>query len=175
MKEKLAILSTAFGIAIVVVSWYSTSSLSRAKTAYFNATKSHNKIEAIASEIRQLKKLAVTAYVDGEQPKQAIQPWLDCAERAAISGRLADFSGSRLVQIPNTDFSQEQVFVRLERVTARDVFRFLSVTGEFQEEYVPVSVELQAFPNSTTQAGEFWTANLILTRLVFTAINRGDN
>lgn len=156
----------------LIATLYSLAHLSNAANTYTEATENLQRMRKLAGEIRHLQQLSRTAYVEGEQPKQAIQPWLDCAKSVGIDKQLSDFSGSRLIPISNTDYSQEQVFIRLDRVSCDQVFRFLSNAAQQQKEYVPVSMELQSLPKSSKEAQEIWTANLILTRLVFTAMNR---
>lgn len=157
------------GGVVALLNW------SDAREAYVDSQRNLNHMQAMVEDIQRLRVQASTAQLVGEQPKQTIKPWVERALRVGVA-QPSNFVGSPLQPIPNSNYSQESVALALQDVTLLQAVQFLADTQD-NSGYVPTVIDLRAStvkPNSSSK-DERWTANLVLTRLIYTAINQpGD-
>jgi hypothetical protein len=149
--------------------------LQEAREAYVDSQRNLQKMQAMVDEIEFLRAQANTAQLLGEQPKQTIKPWTDRASRIGAA-QPSSFSGSPLQPIAKSDYSQESVSLALEDVTLKQAIQFLTDSND-SSGYIPTVVDLRAsaIKPSSPSDEERWTANLILTRLIYTAINQSGD
>jgi hypothetical protein len=148
--------------------------LREAREAYIDTHTNLEQMQGMVIEIKQLRVQASTAQLIGEQPKQTIQPWVERASRVGIA-QPSNFVGSPLQPIAKSEYSQESVTLTLPDVTLQQTIKFLTELND-SSEYVPTVVDLRASSTSSSTAlDERWTANLVLTRLIYTAINQSGD
>ena len=163
-----AVAPISFCITGGMISWWN---LQASADAYADAVRSLARIESMSEEIAFLRGQSSTAQLMGEQSKQEIKPWVERASQVGAS-QPSNFMVSPLRKIAKSDYSQEDVAITLQDVSMRQVVGYLTRPNE-STEYTPTIIDLKFSAKGTKSVtDERWVANLVLTRLIYTAINR---
>ncbi|MEZ6137062.1 MAG: hypothetical protein R3C53_19380 [Pirellulaceae bacterium] len=131
------------------------------------------RIEAYEAQILVLRNLDSNAHLVGEQPTEATGAWVELAKSAGISEKqLIEINRLPLSKIEKTAYSRDDVFIRLDAVTAEQVVKFCLLCSNASFSYSPLSVQFSATRASVAEGKlETWNTTLVLTRILYTATN----
>ncbi len=171
MTRKLylyVVAAICFCITGVMIAWWN---LQASADAYADAVRNLTRMESMSEEILLLREQSNTAQLIGEQSKQEIRPWVERASQVGAS-QPSNFLVSPLRNIAKSEYSQEDVAISLQEVSLSQVVGYLTLQND-STEYTPTIIDLKIAGKDTKSVDEErWAANLVLTRLIYTAINR---
>lgn len=146
-----------------------------ARASYHDAQRNLEAMQAMVDDIEQLRRQASTVQLVGEQTKQELRPWVERASRAGL-GQPSNFMASALKPIDKSDYSQEDVALTLQDASLPQMITFLTDSND-STEYIPTVIDIRSTGNKDAKSAEQerWTVNLVLTRLIYTAINRSGD
>ncbi len=148
--------------------------LGEARAAADDAANNLLRMQRLVQEIETLRKLDNNAHSQGEQAVESSQAFSKYAEAAGIASKsIADIERHPIKQFDGTSYRRDDVGIRLEGVSAEQIVRFLIQCGDASVGYSADSVLMREF-SSNTGGEERWTANLILTRILYVATNRSS-
>lgn len=156
---------------LVALTLASVLHLSDAKAAANDAHANLARVTALASRIQELRKSENRAVVHGEQQIESSKNWVERAQAAQIpEHQISKIDPLPPKKIGNTDYSRDDVFIELKGVTAHQLLEFLLKCEAGEDGYQSSSVHLSRVPNAPSDR-DLWNADLVLTRMLFTATN----
>lgn len=162
----------ACGVTLLVVgTMASLLRLGDAKAAAADARANLDRIAALARRIELLRKSENRAAVQGEQKVESSKSWIEYAQGAQISERqISKIERLPLKEVGNTDYSRDDVFIQIKGISAKQLVQFLLKCESVDVGYQSSSVHLSRVPAAPGER-DLWNADLVLTRMLFTATN----
>ena len=145
--------------------------LSDAKAGALDARENLARVAALANRIEALRKSQNRALVQGEQKIESSKNWIQYAQAVQITERqITKIERLPLKKVGNTEYSRDDVFMQISSVSPTQLVAFLLKCEDAQVGYQATSVHLS---RGTKPAGdkEVWNADLLLTRILYTATN----
>lgn len=164
-------LAACMVILLVVGTLASLLRLSDAKAAAVDARANLDRITSLARQIEVLRRSADRAAVRGEQKDESSKNWIEYAQSAQILERqISKIDPLPLKKLGNTDYSREDVSIQIKGITAKQLIQFLLKCESVDVGYHSSSVHLSSVPSAAVER-DLWNADLVLTRMLFTATN----
>lgn len=158
-------------IALAVITVASVLRLNEAKAGALDAHDNLARITALANRIYTLRKSQNRAMVQGEQKVESSKNWIQYAQSVQIAERqIVKIERLPLKRIEKTEYSRDDVFMEINAVTATQLVAFLLKCEDAQIGYQATSVHLSR-PGNAPAAQDLWNADLLLTRMLYTATN----
>ena len=167
MKMERATMVLGLGIALTIS--FAILSWGWLQSSYQSAAdldRDLTQMRELADEIEQLRNMADSAFVFGEQPLQTTRMWVDLGQQAKIEESQFDSFDSWGSQIEDSQYSREDWRIRMSRATTQQIASYLVLASESDSGYSPTSMNLTALPSGQGER-ETWSVELILTRLVY--------
>jgi len=146
--------------------------LVEARAAAQDAQENLGRIEDLAERVEELRKLQDRALVQGQQQIESSQTWIEQARTAGIGEQqITEINRLPLQKLKSSNYSRRDVVLRIGGVTAEQIARFLLRCDETAIGYHATSIHMRKVQGNTEPIDR-WSAELILTRLLYTATNQ---
>jgi hypothetical protein len=140
-----------------------------AKAAAASAKANTLRMSSLQKSILQLRAVDERAPFVGERDVENSEAFISYAKEAGISeGQITSFERQPLKQMKNKNYMRDDIFLKLSNASIYKVTQLLCRCSKSDVGYSPTSVHLRAELDKLGNQ-EVWAAELLLTRVLFTA------
>ncbi len=130
------------------------------------------RLDLLRTAILSLRKMEDRAQVQEKSKGESTKALIGYARNASIKEtQITEIERIPLQKLDNSSYQRDDVFIRFKDVNAETLISFLVNCSDPVAGYAPVSVHLRAQPRSEQVKHDVWTAELVLTRVLFAAKN----
>ncbi len=168
-------LNAIYGVAwaVVVVACVSGAlRLIEAHAAAGDAATNLARLDSLKTAIHSLRKMEDRAQVHAQSKGDSTKALIGFARNASINEKqIIEIEHLPLQKMGNSSYQRDDVFLRIKDINADALITFLVNCNEPTAGYSPVSVQLRAQPTNGQASIDMWSAELVLTRVLFAAKN----